>query len=94
MNRRSFLLGLSSTLAAPAIVRAASLMPVKAIRPATDREMMLLLKQRCLDASDLMQRQMATMIFGTDEPPVIYSGFKPRVEYKPLLIRKWIYELD
>lgn len=86
MNRRSFLLGLSSTLAAPAIVRVASLMSVKAIRPTTDREIMMLFEQRCLDASDLMQRQIATMVYGTDELPVIFSGFKPRIEYKPLLI--------
>lgn len=33
MNRRGFLLGLGAALAAPAIVRAGSLMPVRALSP-------------------------------------------------------------
>lgn len=36
MNRRTFILGLGTTLAAPSIVRAASLMPVSAVDPYPD----------------------------------------------------------
>lgn len=36
MNRRGFLLGAASLLAAPAIVRVGSIMPVKALVPAGD----------------------------------------------------------
>lgn len=40
LARRSFLLGLTSTLAAPAIVRAGSLMPVRAIQPVFSNRVM------------------------------------------------------
>lgn len=40
MNRRSFLIGSVGLLAAPAIVRASSIMPVRAWRPAKWRELL------------------------------------------------------
>lgn len=78
-SRRSFITGLVAFAAAPAIVRASSLMPVKAIRP--DEDIYALLAQRIRECEAVTRQNMATIIYGTDEAPVIFSGFKPLVQY-------------
>ncbi len=64
LARRSFLTGLASALAAPAIVKASSLMPVKAIRAPTEEEIYALLNERMNDVYRVTREAMARMIFG------------------------------
>lgn len=62
-SRRGFLVGLAtSLLAAPAIVRAASLMPVRQMPPAQTLEE--LLKQRMDDAYAVMAQHMRQCLYG------------------------------
>jgi hypothetical protein len=78
-SRRSFLVGTAaSLLAAPAIVRASSLMPVKAIKPvgweelvqwgidstSQSEETIVLLVQRIRDADIVMKKYMTQSLYG------------------------------
>ena len=61
-TRRSFLAGLGAALvAAPAIVRASSIMPVKALPP--DAALQALLDQRLADAEAAFHRAVAETLF-------------------------------
>ena len=61
-TRRGFITGLISLVAAPAIVRAGSLMPVKMFEPKMTIED--LLKLRIADAERVMIENIRTCIFG------------------------------
>jgi hypothetical protein len=62
LARRGFLLGLGSLIAAPAIVRAGSLMPVKASLCESDDDHHFL--------KGMSQRIHATMFYKSDEEPL------------------------
>jgi hypothetical protein len=70
ITKRSFLTGFASLLAAPAVVRAASIMPVKAVDfdllQATDREIELL-KSRMEDVYRITRANMARLLY--EQPP-------------------------
>lgn len=73
LARRSFLTGLVSALAAPAIVRAGSLMPVKAIVPVSARAL-----EDIAFLEGLSQRVEQTIIYGNAfYSPTHYAGFVP-----------------
>lgn len=61
-TRRSFLTGLTAAFAAPAIVRAASLMPVKSMPPA---DVLDLLKARVDAAYALTRAHIEAALYGT-----------------------------
>jgi hypothetical protein len=85
-SRRGFLTGLvASAFAAPAIVRAASLMPVKAMPPVETLED--LLRARMQDAYRITREQMSRLLFSevfyrTEGVPP-YAGYQ-QFEYVPL----------
>jgi hypothetical protein len=64
LPRRTFLKSLGLLIAAPAIVRVASIMPVKAIRPATDEEIWALLRARMDECYRVTRENMARSLFG------------------------------
>lgn len=79
MNRRGFLRGFGVALvAAPAIVRAASLMPVKAIvlpPPAhLPEEIIALLRQRIADAKAVIVHNMTQCLYGEPEVFIVSPG--------------------
>lgn len=66
-SRRSFLTGLGSLLAAPAIVKASSLMPVKALSAADLDDLVERMYRESLEYLDGMSQQIAaTIIYGTE----------------------------
>lgn len=68
--RRSFIRGIGALLAAPAIVRAASLMPVRAL---TDAQIELMLRP-----PGLAEGVEWTIFYGNSAlMPMLYSGFTP-----------------
>jgi hypothetical protein len=65
LHRRTFLTGLAASLiAAPAIVRAASLMPVRGIVQPTTEDIYKLLAQRIHDAQEIMKQNLAYALYG------------------------------
>lgn len=93
IQRRAFLTGLASLLAAPAIVKASSLMPVKAIREPTNEEMMALLKQRMDEAYQVTRESMARILYGNpDFVPQRFTGFETIWVGEPGGINHWPYE--
>jgi hypothetical protein len=71
LSRRSFVTGLISLVAAPAIVRAGSLMPVKA----EPEDIYKLLAERIRDCERVMQENIQTIVYGNaDYMPVIFNG--------------------
>ena len=86
-NRRTFLTGLASLIAAPAIVRVSSLMPVKALRPATDEEIWALLRERMDEAYAVTRKSMAQSLFGIGWEKLAlvedYVG-EPKFEFKQI----------
>lgn len=62
LSRRGLITGLISLAAAPAIVRASSLMPVKVMEPALTMEQLLAL--RIADAERIMREAMARCLYG------------------------------
>lgn len=79
--RRSFLTGLAAAFAAPAIVKASSLMSVKAMP--SDVDIYKLLAERIANAEHMLCEQMAQMIYGASYSPVLFSGFESRVSFEP-----------
>ena len=70
IERRKFLIGAAASLiAAPAIVRAASLMPVKAMPAVADLE--ALLKQRIIEAQVAVVKNMTWCLYGDPARPSI-----------------------
>lgn len=63
MKRRAFIGGLIALVAAPAIVRTGSLMPVKAFDP-SPAEIVALLERRIEAANAVLARQMNEMLYG------------------------------
>jgi len=84
MNRRGFITGFASFLAAPAIVRVSSLMPISALRLPTNLTATEIVN-RTLIATDienawieeLSQRMVATIIYGNQMfcSPQQFTGF-------------------
>jgi hypothetical protein len=72
LNRRSLITGLISLVAAPAIVRVTSIMPIKALPSAED-----LLKIRMNAAYELTRKQLADSLYG-DLIAVTRQAFVPR----------------
>jgi hypothetical protein len=63
LARRTFLAGLGALLVtAPAIVRATSIMPVKAYEPIDSNEIMRLLEQRLEHAQQILERNIKEYI--------------------------------
>lgn len=60
-SRRSLITGLISLVAAPAIVRAGSLMPIRVIEPALSMEQLLSCLSECYD---IMNKNMVHCLFG------------------------------
>lgn len=76
-SRRKFLTGLGAALVtAPAIVRAASLMPVK-VMPTVD-QLEMLFKQRMDEAYAVLRQNMANSLYG-DLVGVTRKAFAPRL---------------
>jgi hypothetical protein len=74
-SRRSFLTGLASVIAAPAIVRMSSLMPVKAMPSAEDLN--ALLHARLDECYQIVRKNMQQSIFySTPYAPVEFTGFE------------------
>jgi hypothetical protein len=73
LNRRSLITGLISLVAAPAIVRVTSIMPIKALPSAED-----LLKIRMNAAYELTRKQLADSLYG-DLIDVTRQAFVPRL---------------
>lgn len=76
VNRRGILLGLGSILAAPAVVHAQNLMPIKALEPSLD------------DIQEFVHRQVSLGYAITREAidRNLYSGLFPRqIEGIPLM---------
>ena len=64
LERRSFLTGLAAMFAAPAIVRAASLMPVRGVPLANPEAMLDLLVARMVDTQTVLARAIEASVFG------------------------------
>jgi hypothetical protein len=73
LNRRSLITGLISLVAAPAIVRVTSIMPIKALPSAED-----LLKIRMNAVYELTRKQLADSLYG-DLIAVTRQAFVPRL---------------
>lgn len=77
ISRRGFISGLSSIVAAPAIVRIANIMPVKAMPDEDLLIRMMLSKNEYLGG--LSQQIASTIIYGNPKwAPINFSGFLPR----------------
>ena len=76
-SRRSFITGLAALIAAPAVVRYASLMPVKAMPSVEDLN--ALLKARMDEAYRITRENMANSLYGnlTD---MTRAAFVPRLQ--------------
>lgn len=91
IHRRKFLTGLASLIAAPAVVRASSLMPVKALRPAPAMEINALLRLRLEECYAVTRQNMCTMLYSNPEfTPVEFTGFASRQEFP---YTQWATEL-
>jgi hypothetical protein len=91
-SRRGFLAGLvASAFAAPAIVRAASLMPVKAMPPVETLEE--LLRARMDDAYRVVARNIAAIMFGfpVDHPAIMSIEFDAPSDYGICTVGSAIY---
>lgn len=74
LARRTFLAGMASALAAPAIVRVQSIMPVKAMPTGTD--LVALLQQRLDDTYTLMKQQVErTLYYSSGDAPLAFNGY-------------------
>lgn len=79
--RRGFLTGLAAAFAAPAIVKASSLMPVKSY---SDVDIYKLLAERIWEAEKILRASMAQNIFyGTADAPLQFTGFKSATAFDP-----------
>lgn len=74
MNRRSFLLGLLSTTAAPVIARAVPLVPFSEPSQTQLAIIEMLTKANEYFIKELSQQMTHTIIYGTDELPRQYTG--------------------
>lgn len=74
LPRRTFLKNLGFLLAAPAIVRISSLMPVKAIRPATPTEIWELLYKRMAEAEVVMRENMMKSLYGYGSATSVFQS--------------------
>ena len=84
-SRRAFITGLVSLIAAPAIVRATSLMPVKVMPPAED--MNALLKLRMDEVYRITRESMVTLLYGDpDTLPVECAGFSPAWSHREMAV--------
>ena len=72
MHRRQLISGLISLIAAPAIVRASSLMPIKAYN--FGPPYLFPVNATLLD--DLSQQIVTTLIYGSDESPMQFTGLR------------------
>lgn len=84
LSRRGFITGLAATFAAPAIVRASSLMPVKAM-PAEDNlaVMQKLLEARLSDAYRVTKKHMDQMLYGDTFSRTFTLGDESKIEHVP-----------
>jgi len=77
-SRRSFITGLAALVAAPAVVRASSLMPVKAPKLLTDDETLQRIIRMFEESNrylvDMMQQQIADSIFYGSAQMEVKSG--------------------
>lgn len=86
IHRRSFLSGMFSALAAPAIVRAGSLMPVKSLPAAltmsSDEAILELLRKRMKEAYTITAENMARCLYETsiNQPSFIAEMLNPSTE--------------
>ena len=81
-SRRSFLIGAAATLiTAPAIVRASSIMPVKAMP--TDAELLVLLKRQLDEMVRVTAQAVANSLYGSGTVFVQFGGFNTPVLIPP-----------
>lgn len=82
-SRRSLIKGLVSLIAAPAVVRASSLMPVRSLPPSDTVEILLHMRMR--DAYRAMNASMARIFYGSSYEITTYDieGL-PVFEFVPL----------
>lgn len=82
-SRRSFITGLVSFVAAPAIVRAVNIMPVKAIREIVGADWRYVVRAVDIDITyvdGLSQSIVQTLFYGDpDAPPTEFVGFHHNV---------------
>ena len=83
-SRRSFLTGLASLIAAPAIVRVTSLMPVKAMPSVEDIN--ALLKARMDECYRITAQNLSDALYG-NLTNMTRAGFAPRLHIK--LVGDW-----
>ena len=78
-SRRGFLAGLGALIAAPAIVRASSLMPVSAIeRYDISRQLVAMLSESNELLDDMIYDVVHTNFYGNpDWAPIRFTGFRP-----------------
>lgn len=82
VSRRGFLAGLTAAIAAPAIVKATSLMPIKVVKP-TMQDLVVYGRSPAMDAlpsleflEGMSQRMAMTLFYGNpDATPLEFSGF-------------------
>ena len=80
-SRRSFLAGLGAALiAGPAIVRATSIMPVKAYEPINIDEIVALLERRMAYAEHNMARQLAQSLYASGQRDQPLDGLAGVIE--------------
>lgn len=65
LSRRKFFAGLAAAIAAPAIVKASSLMPIKAVKVMPEEEILRLLQQRMADAHRVFADMMAQNLYSS-----------------------------
>lgn len=92
-TRRKFIGSLIAFVAAPAIVRVGSLMPIKVIDPRV--EMLDLLRRQVAMAEALMVKNMNEVIYSTAEwTPVTFMGYDPLYSFKRIYAEVDIGELS
>lgn len=64
ISRRGFFAGLASALVAPAIVKASSLMPIKAVRVMPHDDILNLIERRMADAHRHMLNMLSDQLYG------------------------------
>lgn len=83
LTRRSFFSGLAATLAAPAIVHAGNLMPVKARRAVS----IIIPDWEDSFLEGLSQQMASTFVYGNcDVAPTQFTGFMPLVSAPPMTV--------
>jgi hypothetical protein len=101
-SRRGFISGLGALfVAAPAIVRAASIMPVRAIREPTIEEINALLRARMDEAYRVTRESMARLLYGDYEGNPRFSGYGggfnvPIVPYPDgeFSLKEWVIPIE